>query len=181
MEFSSICECKVRLTIYDIIQVSLEPVLQDIATTVSASLKINELFGSYVYIKYAFSLIHFNHNLKFQPIIQKILTDKTKTFNIEEGIETECLIISEPSNYFLLPNIEQQLFLSRRFQIGTLQQVFTQSYCFQVSSLCKNDRSTKNFFPIIKSGDIASNHKYNQASYVRIPEDSMNDTIVIST
>ncbi|GAA5807753.1 hypothetical protein MFLAVUS_001130 [Mucor flavus] len=171
IEFSSTCECKVYLTIYDFIHVSLEPVLRDIAITLSASLKINELFGNYIYIKYAFSLIYFNQNLKLQPIIQKILSDKTKIFNIEEGIETECSVISEPSNYFLLPNIEQQLFLSRRLQIGTLQQVSSQSYCFQVSS--------ETFFRIIGSGDIMDSHKFNHANFVKIPKDSTNDTIVI--
>ncbi|KAI9259772.1 hypothetical protein EDC94DRAFT_152955 [Helicostylum pulchrum] len=66
VKLNSSCNCKVRLTTADIIDVSFTPVLQDIACTLSASLLNKELFGNYINIDYMFSFIRFSSNPQLQ-------------------------------------------------------------------------------------------------------------------
>lgn len=60
------CACRIDLTVHDVISISFERLLKDIATLISASLKNEEIFGIYSSVKYIFTLVHFNNNLQFQ-------------------------------------------------------------------------------------------------------------------
>ncbi|GAA5812689.1 hypothetical protein MFLAVUS_006146 [Mucor flavus] len=98
VKLNNSCNCKVRLTTADIIDVSFTPVLQDIACTLSASLLNKELFGNYINIDYLFSFIHFNNNPQLQYAFAKILEKEADDFNLELGIDTCCLLVPQNVN-----------------------------------------------------------------------------------
>lgn len=130
IQLGSTCDCKVYLTVYDIIEVSFKPVLKEITSIVSGSWQKNELFGRYLFIRDSFSLIYFNENPIFRTILQKILQEGSQYFNKFKGIETECLVIPEVANHLLQPVIMRQPFLYKGFQTDILRQVYLMSCCF---------------------------------------------------
>ncbi|GAA5796674.1 hypothetical protein HPULCUR_002049 [Helicostylum pulchrum] len=95
VKLNNSCNCKVRLTIADIIDISFAPVLQDIACTLSGSLLNKELFGNYMNIDYMFSFIRFSSNPQLQYAFAKILEEEADDFNLELGIDTSCLLVPE--------------------------------------------------------------------------------------
>ncbi|KAI9258435.1 hypothetical protein EDC94DRAFT_675763 [Helicostylum pulchrum] len=122
VKLNSSCNCKVRLTTADIIDVSFTPVLQDIACTLSASLLNKELFGNYVNIDYMFSFIRFSSNPQLQYAFSKILEEEADDFNLELGIDTSCLLVPELFSQLLQPVISQRSLCYKDFEIGALQQ-----------------------------------------------------------
>ncbi|GAA5815553.1 hypothetical protein MFLAVUS_009065 [Mucor flavus] len=124
VKLNNSCNCKVRLTTADIIDVSFTPVLQDIACTLSASLLNKELFGNYINIDYLFSFIRFSSNPQLQYAFAKILEEEADDFNLELGIDTCCLLVPELFSQLIRPVIAQRPLCYKDFKMGTLQQVF---------------------------------------------------------
>ncbi|GAA5800177.1 hypothetical protein HPULCUR_005602 [Helicostylum pulchrum] len=116
------CNCEVRLTTIDIIDIAFTPVLQDIGCTLFASLLNKELFGNYINIDYLFSIMHFNNNPQLQYAFSRILEEEADDFNLELGIDTSCLVIPKLFSQLLRPVIAQQPLLYNDFKIGALQQ-----------------------------------------------------------
>ncbi|GAA5812921.1 hypothetical protein MFLAVUS_006382 [Mucor flavus] len=132
VKLNNSCNCKVRLTTADIIDVSFTPVLQDIACTLSASLLNKELFGNYINIDYLFSFIHFNNNPQLQYAFAKILEEEADDFNLELGIDTCCLLVPQLFSQLIRPIIAQQPLFYKDFKIGALQQVCNENYAFSI-------------------------------------------------
>ncbi|GAA5806599.1 hypothetical protein HPULCUR_012139 [Helicostylum pulchrum] len=124
------CNCKVRLTTADIIDVSFTPVLQDIACTLSASFLNTELFGNYTNVDYMFSFVRFSSNPQLQYAFSKILEEEADDFNLELGIDTSCLLVPELFSQLLQPVISQRPLCYKDFEIGALQQVCSENYIY---------------------------------------------------
>ncbi|GAA5812782.1 hypothetical protein MFLAVUS_006240 [Mucor flavus] len=122
VKLNSSCNCKVRLTTADIIDVSFTPVLQDIACTLFASLLNKELFGNYININYLFSFIRFSSNPQLQYAFTRILEEEADDYNLELGIDTCCLLVPELFSQLIRPVIAQRPFCYKDFRIGALQQ-----------------------------------------------------------
>ncbi|GAA5800302.1 hypothetical protein HPULCUR_005728 [Helicostylum pulchrum] len=146
VKLNSSCNCKVRLTTADIIDVSFTPVLQDIACTLSASLLNKGLFGNYINIDYMFSFIRFNSNPQLQYAFSKILEEEADDFNLELGIDTSCMLVPELFGQLLQPVISQRPLCYKDFEIGALQQVCSENYVFRMTQ-----RRSKNECPLYKS------------------------------
>ncbi|GAA5800888.1 hypothetical protein HPULCUR_006327 [Helicostylum pulchrum] len=146
VKLNSSCNCKVRLTTVDIIDVSFTPVLQDIACTLSASLLNKELFGNYVNIDYMFSFIRFSSNPQLQYAFSKILEEEADDFNLELGIDTSCLLVPELFSQLLQPVISQRPLCYTDFKIGALQQVFGENYAVGITQ-----NNYDGIYPLYKS------------------------------
>ncbi|GAA5800341.1 hypothetical protein HPULCUR_005768 [Helicostylum pulchrum] len=116
IKLNSSCDCKVRLTTADIIDVSFTPVLQDIAGTLSGSF-----------------FIHFSSNPQLQYAFSKILEEEADDFNLELGIDTSCLLVPELFSQLLQPVISQRPLCYKDFEIGALQQVYSENYVFSTT------------------------------------------------
>ncbi|GAA5815490.1 hypothetical protein MFLAVUS_009002 [Mucor flavus] len=95
VKLNNSCNCKVRLTTADIIDVPFTPVLQDIACILSGSLLNKEFFGNYMNIDYTFSFIRFNNNPQLQYAFARILEEEANNYNLELGIDTSCLLLPD--------------------------------------------------------------------------------------
>ncbi|GAA5815403.1 hypothetical protein MFLAVUS_008911 [Mucor flavus] len=180
LKLNSSCDCKVRLTTADIVDISFTPVLQGIACTLSASLLNKELFGNYMNIDYMFSVIHFNNNPQLQYAFARILEEEADDYNLELGIDTCCLLIPELFSQLLLPIISQRSFCYKDFKVGALQQVCSENYVaglsqkeFQECFLYKvkiTDTKTiecglNTFIPFLNKGEIL-NGRSNRTFYL---------------
>ncbi|GAA5812679.1 hypothetical protein MFLAVUS_006136 [Mucor flavus] len=126
------CSCKVYLTVYDILEVSFRPVLQDIICIISASLINKDIFGNYPDIKYLIKLIHFNRNTQLQDTLANIFKEEIEDFNQDQGIETTFFTVLELPHMILHPILNQQPLLYRAFQMGALHHVFSNDYAFSI-------------------------------------------------
>ncbi|GAA5812780.1 hypothetical protein MFLAVUS_006238 [Mucor flavus] len=133
VKLNNSCNCKVRLTTADIIDISFTPVLRDIACTLSASLLNKELFGNYINIDYLFSFIRFNNNPQLQYAFAKILEEEADDFNLELGIDTCCLLVPQLFSRLIRPIIAQRPLCYKDFRIGALQQVCSENYVFRIN------------------------------------------------
>ncbi|GAA5812910.1 hypothetical protein MFLAVUS_006371 [Mucor flavus] len=139
VKLNNSCNCKVRLTTADIIDISFTPVLQDIACTLSASLLNKKIFGNYTNIDYLFSFIQFNNNPQLQYAFARILEEEAVGYNLELGIDTCCLLVPELFSQLIRPVIAQQPLCYKDFKIGALQQVSSENYAF---SICPTNNET---------------------------------------
>ncbi|KAI9259810.1 hypothetical protein EDC94DRAFT_154204 [Helicostylum pulchrum] len=187
VKLNSSCNCKVRLTTADIIDVSFTPVLQDIACTIYASLLNKELFGNYTNIDYMFSFIRFSSNPQLQYAFSKILEEEANDFNLKLGIETSCLLVPELFSQLLQPVISQRPLCYKDFEIGALQQVCSENYGFSIAQLTNygeclvykskiTDTETIKcdpdfVFPFLNKGESISNVRSNRPFYLRSQED----------
>ncbi|KAI9261335.1 hypothetical protein EDC94DRAFT_609894 [Helicostylum pulchrum] len=197
VKLNSSCNCKVRLTTTDIIDVSFTPVLQDIACTLSASFLNKELFGNYINIDYMFSFIRFSCNLQLLYAFTKILEEEADDFNLELGIDTSCLLVPELFSQLLQPVISQRPLCYKDFEIGALQQVCSENYAVGISkyeqfrALYKSKITDTEtivcddhiVFPFLNKRELISNVRSNRPFYLRNQEDSMfyNFSTVIET
>ncbi|KAI8065964.1 hypothetical protein BDF21DRAFT_114766 [Thamnidium elegans] len=125
------CNCRVCLTVHDIIEISFRPLLQEIISLVSTSLINTQLFGKYKNIQYLFHLIRFNYNFWLQPILAKILKDETNRFMYEQRIDTYHYVIPNfLSSQLLQPVLQQRPFTYKAFQAGILRHVYSESHGF---------------------------------------------------
>ncbi|GAA5804855.1 hypothetical protein HPULCUR_010363 [Helicostylum pulchrum] len=188
VKLNSFCSCKVRLTTADIIDVSFTPVLQDIACTLSASLLNKELFGNYVNIDYMFSFVRFSSNPQLQYVFSKILEEEADDFNLELGIDTSCLLVPELFSQLLQPVISQRPLCYKDFEIGALQQVYSENYvvgitqnkyhgeCPLYKSKITDTEAIKCDYniglPFLNRGELINNVRTNRLFYLRSQEDS---------
>ncbi|KAI9274961.1 hypothetical protein EDC94DRAFT_591640, partial [Helicostylum pulchrum] len=188
LKLNSSCNCKVRLTTVDIIDISFTPVLQDIACTLSASLLNKELFGNYINIDYMFSFIRFNSNPQLQYAFSKILEEEADDFNLELGIDTSCLLVPELFSQLLQPVISQRPLCYKDFEIGVLQQVCSENYVFRIAEseyggacLLYKSKITDTetiecdyniVLPFLNKGSVINNVRSNRPFYLRSQEDS---------
>ncbi|GAA5800281.1 hypothetical protein HPULCUR_005707 [Helicostylum pulchrum] len=187
VKLNSSCNCKVRLTTSDIIDVSFTRVLQDIACILSASLLNKELFGNYANIDYMFSFIRFSSNPQLQYAFSKILEEEADDFNLELGIDTSCLLVPELFSRLLQPVISQQPLCYKDFKIGALQQVCSENYVvgitqFRSGKACPLYKSkitdTETIecdehivFPFLNKRELINNVRSNRPFYLRNRED----------
>lgn len=183
VRLNSSCNCKVRLTIIDIIDIAFTPVLQDIGRTLFASLLNNELFGNYINVDYLFIIIRFSNNPQLQYAFSRILEVEADDFNLELGIDTSCLVIPEFFSQLLLPVIAQQPFYYKDFKAGALQQVCGENYVFCLAHSCYEDTppiykdkrtDTETIkcddyiaFPFLNKGGAINNVQSNKTFYMR--------------
>ncbi|KAI8087352.1 hypothetical protein BDF21DRAFT_397029 [Thamnidium elegans] len=119
VKLNNSCTCKVRSTVSDVIAISFTLVLQDIACTLSASLLNKEFFGNYIDNDYMFSFMRFSSNPQLQYAFSGILEEEADDFNLELGIDTSSLLVSELFSQLLQPVIPQQSFCYRDFKTTT--------------------------------------------------------------
>ncbi|KAI9259793.1 hypothetical protein EDC94DRAFT_612107 [Helicostylum pulchrum] len=195
VKLNSSCDCKVRLTTTDIIDVSFTPVLQDIACTLSASLLNKELFGNYANVDYMVSFIRFNSNPQLQYAFSKILEEEADDFNLELGIDTSCLLVPELFSQLLQPVISQRPLCYKDFEIGALQQVCSENYVFSIAQ-SKPGRACPLYkskitdtetikcgsnigLPFLNKGELISNVRTNRPFYLRGGKDRRINTFRI--
>ncbi|KAG2237166.1 hypothetical protein INT48_004668 [Thamnidium elegans] len=128
VQLSISCNCKVCLTVNDIIEISFQPVLQNITSLLSASLINKEFFGKYWNIKYVFQLIHFNYNTQLQDAVIKMLKEITEDITTEQEVDTPHYVIPKILDQRLRPVLQQRTFLYKEFQVGALHHVYSDSY-----------------------------------------------------
>ncbi|KAG2229928.1 hypothetical protein INT48_008309 [Thamnidium elegans] len=128
VQLSVSCSCKVCLTANDIIEISFQPVLQDITFLLSASLINKEFFGKYWNIKYVFQLIHFNYNTQLQDVVIKMLKEITEDTMAEQGVDTPHYVIPRILDQRMQPVLQQRAFLYKEFQVGALNHVYSDNY-----------------------------------------------------
>lgn len=152
--FNQSCNCKVYLSVHDIVNICFKPLLKNITTIAMSSLTNNDLFGRYMFIDYFFSLIHFNRNSQFQKIITQILDEEADYFNPEHGIETFYMVLQELPSQFSHPIPNLQPFCYKGFIKGTLHHIYSQDIGFAISV---NQRSTdEDYFYKNKRTDIGN-------------------------
>ncbi|KAG2235754.1 hypothetical protein INT48_009169 [Thamnidium elegans] len=139
ISLNNVCNCKVSLTVDDIVEICFRPVLQNLASTISASLINVLLFGNYADVEYFFSAIYFNHNSRFQHVLAKILKDEADDFNQEQEVDILFSVLPELPSQLFKPVLEQESFLFKEFTIGTLYQVFSGNYGFSIASYLNGD------------------------------------------
>ncbi|GAA5808513.1 hypothetical protein MFLAVUS_001904 [Mucor flavus] len=134
ISLSTSCNCRVRLTVNDITEISFRPILQYIISIVFTSLINKQLFGKYRNIQYVFHLIRFNYNPQFQRILMKILEDETDHFLYEERIDVAHYTLPKSSNQLLRPVRQQKPSSYKAFQVGVLYQVHCENYGFGIDT-----------------------------------------------
>ncbi|KAI8087300.1 hypothetical protein BDF21DRAFT_226529 [Thamnidium elegans] len=128
VQLSVSCNCKVCLTVDDIIEVSFRPVLQDITSLLSTSLINKKFFGKYWNIQYVFQLIHFNYNTQLQDVVIKMLKEITEDTMAEQGVDTPHYVIPKILDQRMQPVLQQRTFLYKEFQVGALNHVYSDNY-----------------------------------------------------
>ncbi|GAA5800332.1 hypothetical protein HPULCUR_005759 [Helicostylum pulchrum] len=135
------CGCRVCLTVTDIVDIAFKPILQTIASFMSASLINTNYFGSYKGIQYLFGLIYFNYNPQFQIILANILKSELDNFNEGQEIEAFCEIIPKLPKQILMHTIGQKPFMYKYFQFGRLHQISSANYGFIIAQYADSDAS----------------------------------------
>lgn len=111
-------------------EISFQPVLQEIASLLSVSFINNEFFGKYWNIQYIFPLIQFNYNTLFEDAAIKMLKEITEDIMIEHVIDTPHYVIHKILDQPLQPAHQQRPFLYKEFQVGALNHVYSYNYGF---------------------------------------------------
>ncbi|GAA5812181.1 hypothetical protein MFLAVUS_005631 [Mucor flavus] len=188
VKLNNSCNCKVRLTTADIIDISFTPVLQDIACTLSGSLLNKELFGNYMNIDYLFSFIHFNNNPQLQYAFARILEEEADDFNLELGIDTCCLLVPELFSQLIRPVIAQRPLCYKDFKIGALQQICSENYVAGISQKFKGtdilfktkitdikivEFNRDTVIPFLSKGKIINNGRSNRTFYLENEQQSI--------
>ncbi|KAI9364817.1 hypothetical protein BD770DRAFT_154174 [Pilaira anomala] len=139
---SSNCKCGIYLSVRDIIDISFQPVFQEIALLVATSLINNNLFGHYTNIEFIFNVICFNNNPKFHTILSDML-------NEGQDSEVRSLFLPKLSNQ-LLQSIAHQRSSAvyKSFQDGELQQISNENYGFYF--YCLKGYQSENISPFYK-------------------------------
>ncbi|KAG2228654.1 hypothetical protein INT48_002965 [Thamnidium elegans] len=132
VQLSVSCNCKVCLTVDDIIEVSFRPVLQDITSLLSTSLINKKFFGKYWNIQYVFQLIHFNYNTQLQDVVIKMLKEITEDTMTEQGVDTPHYVIPKILDQRLQSVRQQRPLLYKEFQVGVLNHVYSDHYGFSM-------------------------------------------------
>lgn len=116
--FNTTCGCRVSLSFLDIMNICFKPVLQSIASIISASLTNTTL----------------NDNAQLHVILADLLKEGIDYFNEKWDTDTcGLVIITELSNQLLRPLINQKPFAYNFFQFGTLNRVSSGNYGFTIT------------------------------------------------
>ncbi|KAI9359865.1 hypothetical protein BD770DRAFT_471686 [Pilaira anomala] len=182
VQMNTFCLCKVCLTEKDIIEIAFKPMLQEIASLVSASLINKNLFGNYTDIQYLVNFMHFNNNTQLKNTLTCMLNDELDCLNLDRGVDLHSLTLPESPNQLLQPILFQRPFLYRQFQFGTLKQVVSDNYAISLyqdtrgkfKSSYKNiitdtesiEFDDDNAFPLLKKGDVIRDGQFNRVFYL---------------
>lgn len=192
------CGCRVCLTVTDIVDIAFKPILQTIASFMSASLINTNYFGSYKGIQYLFGLIYFNYNPQFQIILANILKSELDNFNEGQEIEAFCEIIPKLPKQILMHTIGQKPFMYKYFQFGRLHQISSANYGFIIAQyadsdasesekpLYKDKKSDKDVivcediaFPLFKKGDMIRCNSFKRVFYLKKQSDKEEEVVTI--
>lgn len=184
------CGCRVCLTVTDIIEIAFKPILQTIASLMSASLINTNYFGSYKGIQYLFGLIYFNYNPQFQIILANILKSELDNFNEGQEIEAFCEVIPKLPKQILMHTIGQKPFMYKYFQVSHLHQISSANYGFIIAQyvgsnasesekpLYKDNKSDKDVivcediaFPLFRKGDTIPCNRFKRVFYLKKQSD----------
>lgn len=124
------CPCKVTLFLRNIIEMGIKPVIQDIATTITSSMNNTTLFSNY---ELDFLFVMGNpFNLPYRSTIYdayiKLVQDAID-INIElKEKDTNGIVLHESFRQLLGAFTRSKPYLFDRFSLGTLNQVFRETY-----------------------------------------------------
>lgn len=134
IELSHTCSCTVNLSARDILDISIKPFLCEMASIISGSSINRDYFGNYNEIENIFSIIHFNRNHQFQPILADLLEKEINDFNErQQNVDTYSLVLLDVPNQLLQPVVHKKLAVYKSFQVGDLKQISSFNYGFSVS------------------------------------------------
>ncbi|KAI8056478.1 hypothetical protein BDF21DRAFT_430903 [Thamnidium elegans] len=190
IHFSSNCDCKVHLSVRDLIDMAFKPVIRNVVTILSGTLVNTSLFRYYTDIQYLFVLIYFNSNLQFQKILVELLKNESDISLEEKEMDTCCLIIPDLPYDFLQPITHRRARLYKKFRTGKLQQISSEGYGFfikqsigeyspkvffhEVIPLYKEKRSdiiytevNSTVIPLLKKGDIINTSGLDKTFYLK--------------
>ncbi|KAI9263515.1 hypothetical protein EDC94DRAFT_606987 [Helicostylum pulchrum] len=181
VQLSVSCNCKVCLMVNDIVEISFRPVLQDITSLLSASLINKEFFGKYWNIRYVFQLIHFNYNTQLQDAVMKMTKEITEDIMVEQEIDIPHYVIPKILDQRLQPVHQQRSFLHKEFQVGALNQVYSDNFGFSFyppnsltyfayrskgSDTKINSVDEQTIFLLFKKGDKIGDYQTNRICYL---------------
>ncbi|KAI9352325.1 hypothetical protein BD770DRAFT_393215 [Pilaira anomala] len=193
IRLNGICSCHIHLSCGDIMDIAFKPTLQTIASTILASFINKCHFGNYYYtsIEHLFTIIYFNRNAKLHTILSNALEEEMMNFCEEQQIDVRpCNITSDLIlQQQLQPKLNHRPFLLDVFQLGSLYQVYSESYSFTITfsgddgyrreegsnSYFYKDKITDTesiqckdvVFPFIKKGDKMNNSVINKTFYLK--------------
>lgn len=124
------CACTISLFHRNMVEIGLHPVLQNLATTIAASLTNTALFGNYD-VEFLFvlgnplgmfynSFLHTTYNMLLQNAIQIAIETKEE--------ETQGIVIRESFSQLLKPVTCNKPYMYDRFITGTMNQVSQNTY-----------------------------------------------------
>ncbi|KAI9362671.1 hypothetical protein BD770DRAFT_381534 [Pilaira anomala] len=183
MELSHTCHCAVNLSVRSILDISIRPFMYEMASLISSSIINRDYFGKYNEIEHIFSMIHFNRNQRFHPILVNLLKEELNDFNNDEK---HSWVLLEVPNQLLQPVVHQRLVVYKSFQVGDLKQISNSNYGFLIDiyrlryggiePLYRDQRyytgstfENSTLFIFLEKGDIINDASVNRVIYLTLP------------
>ncbi|GAA5799293.1 hypothetical protein HPULCUR_004704 [Helicostylum pulchrum] len=178
------CECRVDLSVRDIIYLAFVPAFKEIATTIFTVIANKDESGNYMNIYCVFGLIYFNRNEKFQKVLANLLKEEVVQCTDGKEIEVRCFVVPELPGQFSQPKIGQRSLLYQEFQVGSLSQVSSETYGFfatylkgameEIDCSYTDNKSGKkvtkmyknHIFPLLKKGEIIDSFGLNKTFFL---------------
>lgn len=171
IRISKACECVVNLSLRDIIDIGLKPVIQDITTVIAAAIANTDLLGNYE-ISHVFILgSTFIPSIKspLQIVHTQIFQDELSSSIELNGKDTPGYVIKETLRELLQPVEKNKPFMYDSFCFGNINQTSSETYAVYIDDFYENPSSGKVSRPFL------SCMKYNTdgASIVRDADAAM--------
>ncbi|KAI7881208.1 uncharacterized protein EV154DRAFT_523540 [Mucor mucedo] len=160
LQISKTCDCTIHITLRNIIDIGLKPVIQNITTVIAASIVNTDLFGDYI-VDHLFILgdiftvsngapLYNVHRLNLQKSIAASIRSKEQ--------DTQGYVLKETLHQLLQPTIGKQPYMYDSFVKGDLYQVASETYglCIKLESY---NREAAYFISCQKDSILVSNKK----------------------
>jgi hypothetical protein len=130
IRISNVCDCTIHISLRNIIEIGLKPVIRNITTDIAASLRNNELFGNYI-VKSLF-IIGNMFTLSYKSPIYTayaMILQKEIDLSIElKERDTQGFVLRQDLCRLLQPNLGKKPYMCDSFVIGNLNQVSKETY-----------------------------------------------------
>lgn len=136
------CDCNINLSIRNIIEIGLKPTIQNMTTTIAASLTNTQMFGNYeVHFSFVMgNVFNLTTGSIMYTIYTKILQEAYEDSIAMKGKDVSGYIIQENIFQLSLPAKNELPFMYDSFTIGNMYQVAKETYGVYVSSFAEKDR-----------------------------------------
>lgn len=159
MKISKTCNCTIHITLRDIIDIGLKPVIKNITTSIAASIVNTDIFGNYT-IDHLFILGDIFAVSNVSPLynVYRLNLEKSIAVSIRsKEQDTQGFVLKETLHQILQPTLGKQPYMYDSFLKGDLYQVASETYGLSIKLEPYNREAS--YFMSCKENNISVSDK----------------------